>query len=188
MPIYSIKMHRDQSALLGADQTAPGGIFTSTDFDKSRAGLIQFLRSDAEKRKNTSTLSSAIYGAEKFMVAYRSIALQMKKPYDKADLEEWKSKLVSYGVTYPTVMLSAYRQAHEAGLIAEAAYNPAKYLSEHPEQKPDPRSWYEQLADMLGKKVSKILTWGGIGVAAYFILPKLLLTGVKAYAERKKAV
>jgi hypothetical protein len=191
MSIYTIDMrggsHRPPE-LLGADQTAPGGYWTSTDFDKAKMDFAKYIR-EAAKIEDKKVRRYILFNVEKFMVAYRTIALQLGKPYARSDVSEWTAKLPAYGLQYGLVFLSVYRQAHEAGIIPSSVYSPKAYLNEHPEQKPDPRSWYEQLADMAGRRLATALKWGGIGLAAYFILPKLLLTGAKAYQDRKvKAV
>jgi hypothetical protein len=179
--------HDRPPEILGADQTAPGGAFTSTEFDVALSKFRNYL-ANSKTVPSDSLRNAALINVKKFMVAYRDIALAAGKPYAKGDVAEWRIKLTRYGISsgLALVFLSNFRLAQEAGIIPESVWNPKKYLEEHPEQKKDTRAWYEILFDKAGKTLGKVAMWGGIGLAAYFILPKLLLTGVKAYSERKK--
>jgi hypothetical protein len=168
----------DDGVLLGTDQTAPGGLFTSTDFDKT----ISKLKTYIGKASKPGTLQDALTAnAERFMLGYRDFALKKNAGYNQSELEVWRSALANYGLPTETILplLSYYRRMHDAGLVPDSVYNPAAWLQANPEAKADPRSWYQQLIDMVGNKIGTVAMWGGIGLAAYFILPKLLVSGMR---------
>lgn len=170
-------------SLMGTDQSAPGGIFTSTDFDKTVPLLKKFILLYAKGDIQKLLLDNQM----KFMVGYRDYAIKVQHPYAQADLSIWVTQLRNYGLPQEVIMplLSYYRRMHEAGQIPESVWDPAKWLHDNPEAKPDSRSWYQQLIDSIGQKVGKAAMWTGVAVAAYFILPKLLTSGIVALRRKK---